>query len=114
MKYIEHPTDSEVLIEKTQILFNKQGKKIEDGDNNKVYAKHIKFKFLDGKMQQKFFTLCNKHELYDPSGMDSHRENTLELQLKDVNQSVFDMYLLYLTTKNSLYFTKANRSLING
>ena len=114
MKYIEHPADHEVLIEKTQSFFNKHGKETKDGDNQKVYAKHIKLKFLDGNVQQKFFTLCHKHELYDPSGMDSHREKTLELQLKDVNQQVFDMYLMYLTTKNSLYFTKANRSLING
>jgi hypothetical protein len=46
--------------------------------------------------------------------MDSHREKNLELELREVNQSVFDMYLMYLNTKNSLYFTKANRSLING
>lgn len=114
MKYIEHPADSEVLVEKTELLFNKQGQKITGEDNQKVYAKHLKLKFLDGNVQQKFFTLCNKHELYDPSGMDSHREKTLELSLKDVNQKVFDMYLMYLATKNSLYFTKANRSLING
>jgi hypothetical protein len=114
MKYIEHPSDSEVLVEKTELLFNKQGKQVTKEENQKIYAKHLKLKFLDGSIQQKFFTLCNKHELYDPSGMDSHREKTLELALKDVNQKVFDMYLMYLTTKNSLYFTKANRSLING
>lgn len=114
MKYIEHPSDNEVLVEKTELLFNKQGKQVAEEENQKIYAKHLKLKFLDGSIQQKFFTLCNKHELYDPSGMDSHREKTLELALKDVNQKVFDMYLMYLTTKNSLYFTKANRSLING
>lgn len=114
MKYIEHPSGSEVVVEKTESLFNKQGKKINDESSEKVYAKHVKFKFLDGSVQQKFFALCKRYELYDPSGMDSHREKNLELELRDVNQKVFDMYLLYLTTKNSLYFTKANRSLING
>lgn len=114
MKYIEHPSGNEVIVEKTESLFDKSGKKINGESSEKVYAKHVKLKFLDGSIQQKFLALCKRYELYDPSGMDSHREKSLELELRDVNQTAFDMYLLYLTSKNSLYFTKANRSLSNG
>jgi hypothetical protein len=114
MKYIEHPSSSEVLTEKLELMFNKNGKQVSSEDTATIYAKHIKLKFLDGSVQQKFLALCKRYELYDPSGMDSHREKNLELELREVNQSVFDMYLMYLNTKNSLYFTKANRSLING
>lgn len=113
MKYIENIPDDYKTVEKVELCFDKQGKKINDC-SGKIYAKHLKIKFIDTQSQQKFFVLSNKNELYDPFGIDSHREKTLDLLLTEVNQNVFDMYLLYLNTKNSVYFTRANRSMING
>jgi len=54
--------------------------------------------------------------LYDPNnGMHSHREDStnFELQYKKVSKETFDFYMLFLKTKNSLYFTRAQRSFLN-
>lgn len=50
---------------------------------------------------------------YDPNGMYSHRENNIELKYKKVSKNTFDFYMLFLTTKNSLYLTRSQRSFLN-
>tara|TARA_R110002110_G_scaffold172215_3_gene374940 strand:+ start:181 stop:510 length:330 start_codon:yes stop_codon:yes gene_type:complete len=50
---------------------------------------------------------------YDPNGMYSHREDNIELKYKKVSKDTFDFYMLFLTTKNSLYLTRSQRSFLN-
>ena len=50
---------------------------------------------------------------YDPNGMYSHREDNIELKYKKVSKNTFDFYMLFLTTKNSLYLTRSQRSFLN-
>ena len=53
---------------------------------------------------------------YDPNNsMYSHREGHInfELKYKKVSKETFDFYMLFLKTKNSLYFTRAQRSFLN-
>ena len=113
MKYVENPPTNEMIMNKEELLFDKNGKRLESSEG-KVYAKHLKITFADGSKQNKFYVMCNRRELYNPLGIDSHREKTLDLNLQSVNQQTFDMYLLYLTKRNQAHFNKANRSIING
>mgnify|MGYP001269397204 FL=1 len=97
----------------TTKLFNVNGQLVSDENKEEVFGKHVKIEFESGDCQNQFYVMCKGSELYDPQGMDSHRRN-LNLGLRKVNQNVFDMYMMYLNTNNKLYFTKSNRSFING
>ena len=112
MKFVESITNDPVLKSKEE-LFNKQGI-APISEKDKVFAKFLKIELGNGDVQKKYFVITYNNEPYDPNGIDSHREATLNMQLKATSQKTFDQYVLYLQTRNPIYMTKAKRSYING
>jgi hypothetical protein len=82
---------------------------------NKKEKTFAKIDLVDGGAQAHYIQTLN-NDLYDPNnGMYSHREDNtnFELKYKKVSKDTFDFYMLFLKTKNSLYFTRAQRSFLN-
>jgi hypothetical protein len=50
----------------------------------------------------------------DPFGPEAGRQIWNRTELKSVSKTTFENYNNYLLTRNRLFFTKANRSYING
>jgi len=113
MKYIEKLSTSDLEREKIQEEYNKQGKTV-SSPKEKVFAKFTEVNVGNDKIQKKYYVITNNNCLYDPYGIDSHRERTLRTQLKSVSKQTFDYYMMYLQSRNLLYLTRANRSFING
>jgi hypothetical protein len=95
-----------------EINLNKLGRPISD-ESEKIFAKTIG-NTNSIPSQNKYAILVFNNQPYDPYGIDSHRESTLSLSLKQVSKQTHDMYVSYLKSKNSLYMTRAQRSFING
>jgi hypothetical protein len=110
MKYIERlGTVDNKKLEKS---YNNLGQISESRE--KIFAKFIESDVGNNK-QQKTYSIATQNNIpYDPYGIDSHRESTLTLKLKNVSKQTFDYYILYLQTRNSLYMTRTQRSFING
>jgi len=107
MKYInEEPDIPNIEIE--EIWFNKDGKEI-SGENERFYAKTI----AKNGSQYYYIRVYNSFP-FDPNGIYGRRERELPIDLKKVNKNTFDYYMMYLTTKNSLYLTRSQRGLHNG
>jgi len=113
MKYVESFSKKDLVIQSQEELYNRDGETVA-GPKDRVFAKFNRIDLGSGDVQKKFFVLTYNNMLYDPNGTDSHREATLNLQLKPVSQETFDYYNLYLKSKNALYMTRAQRSFING
>lgn len=111
MKYVETLNAPQAV--KTHELYNKLGKK-SDSDKEKVFAKFTELDIGKDQKQKTYAIIMQNNSPYDPYGIDSHRENTINLTLKNVSKQTFEYYLLYLQTRNSLYMTRAQRSFING
>lgn len=105
--------DNDIVLETIEKNFNHRADEFQPSNESSVFGRHRKTKYVEGKEKNTFFVLCNGNELYNPLGIDSHRKSD-SMKLKQVNQKVFDMYMLYLKTKNGAYFTKANRRMIDG
>tara|TARA_R110000824_G_scaffold139163_1_gene304193 strand:- start:106 stop:429 length:324 start_codon:yes stop_codon:yes gene_type:complete len=94
--------------QKEFIYINKSGQEI-NNDVDKVYAKVL----LDQKKETYFIVIYQNLPL-DPLGTYQKRQAYLETKMKKVSKQTFDYYLTYLQTKNSIYFTRTNRSYNNG
>lgn len=116
MKFIDSFSKSDFVSTSEQIYFNKHGEEFQPSENSKdkIFANFNKITLGDGAVQKKYFIVTYNNIPYDPSGIDSHRESTLNLRLKQVSQATFDSYVLYLKNRNPIYMTKAQRSFING
>jgi hypothetical protein len=110
MRFINSSDDIENIDQKeiTEVFINKLGRPISDG-SELVFAK-----IAANKLYSQYFILTLNNQPYDPYGVDSHRQSSLPLVLKPVNQQTYHYYISYLKTKNSLYMTRAQRSFING
>ena len=96
--------------------FTSQGKLFTEKDElelTRVFAKKTVIEFNTGDVRKIHEVLTHNNLIYDFMGADSHRTKTLDLKLKKVGAKTFDLYLMYLQTKNSMYMTRAQRSLIN-
>lgn len=113
MKFVESFSKEDFVLKSQEELFNKMGEPV-SGEKDKVFAKFNKIELGNGDVQKKYAILTYNNIPYDPTGIDSHRESTLNTKLKNVSQTTFDNYVLYLKTKNPIYMTKAQRSFING
>lgn len=113
MKFVESFSKEDFVLRSNEELFNKLGE-TPSGEKDKVFAKFTKVELGNGDVQKKYFITTYNNIPYDPSGIDSHRESTLDLKLKSVSQKTFDVYVLYLKTKNPIHMTKAQRNFING
>lgn len=97
--------------------FTSQGKLFTERDEleqTRIFAKKTVIEFNNGDVRKIQEVLTHNNLIYDFMGADSHRATRLELKLKKVGAKTFDYYLMYLQTKNSMYMTRAQRSLING
>jgi hypothetical protein len=107
MKYIDGYNKNDFKEDVTKIHYDKVGQIIEGEKNS--FAKTV---FTNGS--EKYFVQTFRNIIYDPYGIDSHRETYLDLQYKDVSKQTFDLYIAYLNSRNGTYLTKAQRSFING
>lgn len=97
-------------------------------DNNKVFAKAIKSGFSrdinkSGPSHYKFYIrVFPNQKLYDPFPKYSVSDNKnsfvdkvcrSEISYKEVPESIFNMYLNYLRTENSQWYSKAQREVSN-
>jgi hypothetical protein len=107
MKYInEEPDIPDIEVEET--WFNKDGQEI-FGENERFYAKTI------AKNGYQYYYIRVYNGLpFDPIGIYGRRERELPIDLKKVSRNTFDFYMMYLTTKNSIYMTRSQRGLHNG
>jgi hypothetical protein len=112
MKFVES-LPNEPILKSQEELFNRTGDNPVD-DKDRVFAKFLKVELGNGDVQKKYFVLTYNNAPYDPNGIDSHREKTLNMQLKTTSQKTFDYYVAYLKARNPIYMTKAQRSYING
>lgn len=116
MKFIDSFSKSDFVSNAEHVFFNKSGEEFNPNENlkEKVFGTFTKITLGNDAVQRKYFIVTHNNIPYDPSGIDSHRESTLNLRLKQVSQATFDSYVLYLKTRNPIYMTKAQRSFING
>lgn len=110
MKFVESYSKKDFDKETSEVLYNKLGKITQS--NEKIFAKLLEID-LNNAVQSKYFIATHNNVPYDPNGIDSHRESDINIQLKSVSREVFNYYVLYLQTKNSLYMTRTQRSYIN-
>lgn len=103
MKHIASHEDKP-LPEINETLYNVNGD-ITTDSKEKIYAKTLNNKF--------YIRILNNVPL-DPFGPEARRQIWNRTELKSVSKSTFENYNTYLSTKNRLYFTRANRSYINA
>jgi hypothetical protein len=107
MKFINAYNKDDFKEDITTVYYNKLGQVTNNEEES--FAKTVS---TNGN--EKYFVTTFRNIIYDPYGIDSHRENYLELQTKDVAKKTFDLYVLYLQTRNGIYLSKSQRSFING
>lgn len=111
MKYVEKHTEIEQEENKT-LYYNKQGALVDDDDNN-IYAKSSGSPKKNSS-KSKFYVMTSNGNLFDPNGIDSHRERNIRKEFKTTSKQTFDYYINYLKTRNPIFLRRAERSFING
>ncbi|NBP01094.1 MAG: hypothetical protein EBU90_13355 [Proteobacteria bacterium] len=107
MKFINSYNKDDFKEDITTVYYDKLGQITSNEKDS--FAKKV---FTSGN--EKYFVTTFRNIIYDPYGIDSHRENYLELHTKNVDKKTFDLYIAYLHTRNGTYLSKAQRSFING
>jgi hypothetical protein len=107
MKFINAYNKDDFKEDVNKIYYDKLGKITQE--ENDSFAKTI---FTNGN--EKYFVQTLRNIIYDPYGIDSHREKYLDLQYKEVSKKTFELYVAYLQTRNGVYLAKSQRSFING
>ena len=85
-------------------------------ENNKVVAKTIT---TEDKPARYYIKVGTYGKIYNPIGLFSEGNNTKflskigrkEFEFKEVNQKVFDLYVNFLSTKNTAWLNNAEREL---
>jgi len=103
----------EIVLESENVLVSSKGRPLEEDTSETIFAKY-NYEKTERKQSKKHYVLTYNNDLYDPLGPDSHRQQRLDLKLKQVSQNTFDYYCKYLQTKNQMYLTKSKRSFIHG
>lgn len=112
MRFI-NSTDTKLSKDSVEHLFNINGEELQD-QHEKVYSRSLSIDLGNDKIQNKFFIRVFNNMPLDPIGPDSRREIWNRTQLKQVSKTTFESYNSYLATRNKIFWTKANRSFING
>ena len=107
MKYVNDSSEIDKQ-ELSEEWFNKDGKEI-SGENERFYAKTI-----TKNGSESYYIRVFNNSPFDPIGIYGRRERDMGIELKKVSKNTFDFYMMYLTTKNGLYMTRAQRGLHNG
>jgi hypothetical protein len=102
MKFISSHDDniSEPTEEK---IYNIRGELAEDDE--KIYSRIL---------NKKYFVRTLNNVPFDPFGPEAGRQIWNRTELKSVSKITFENYNNYLTTRNRLFWTKTNRSYIDG
>ena len=95
-----------------EITYNRKGKPVSNS-NDPVFAKAVEYD-LGNTTKMRYFAATYAGTLYDPNGPYSNRERRINIELKSVTKNTFLSYVSYLETRKEIFFTKANRSFING
>lgn len=88
------------------LFFNKDGEKLEE-ESKQTVAKIL------SRSNDKFYIRYYQGSLFDPIGTHSLRSDYKDSEFRQVSKSVFDLYFMYLKSKNPIYFTKAQRGFMN-
>lgn len=88
--------------------FNKVGALVKT-EKEAVYAKVL----TNTSGSITYLIKCFQKQPFDPSGPYKAREKFIETKFEKVSKTVFDYYMMYLQTNNSIYMTKAQRRIIN-
>lgn len=88
------------------LFFDKDGEKLEE-ETKQTVAKIV------SRSSDKFFVRYYQGSIFDPIGTHSMRSDYKDSEFKQVSKSVFDLYFMYLKSKNPIYFTKAQRGFMN-
>lgn len=112
MKYVENYKLTDDKKPSLTASYNKIGGVIEN-ETDIVYAKCQEIN-LHGSLQKKFYVLTSNGALFDPNGIDSHRQKNIRTELRSTSKQVFEYYLDYLQTKNPIFLRRAERGFING
>jgi len=94
----------------TTVEFNRNGLDVENSET--AFAK-----ILSDTESKKdtFFVMEVNSSLHDPIGPYSSRGSRLDgAKFAKVSKDVFDLYIAYLKTNNSVYLSKAQRGFLNG
>jgi hypothetical protein len=112
-KYLDPNTDKFINKDsKFETLFGRHGEPVLNKKETAM-SKTVSDKFGEEDPRESHYVQTFQGGLYDPNGMYSHRESSIELKMSRVTKNTFDFYMLYLKTKNSLYLTRAQRSFLN-
>lgn len=109
MKYID---DSFLQSDEKVIkFFGKAGVVLSDSEVHKLpsYAKYVQHK--DGKTN--YYISVYQSSPFDPMGPYARRERNIDTKMQRVSKNTFDFYITYLITNNTIYLTKARRSMLN-
>jgi hypothetical protein len=112
MKFIDSH-DQKISKDSKETSFDVRGNEVDD-PNTKVFSKSVSIDLDDTKKQHKFFIRIFGGVPLDPFGPDAGREIWNRTSLRQVSKNTFESYNNYLSTKNRIYLTKANRSFIDG
>jgi uncharacterized protein YaiI (UPF0178 family) len=112
MKYVENYQTTDDKKEATTASYNKSGQEVTDNADT-VYAKCQAINVRDS-LQHKFYVLTSNGNIFDPNGIDSHRQKNIKTELRNTSKQTFEYYLNYLKTKNPIFLRRAERSFING
>lgn len=112
MKFIDSH-EKKISKESVESLFNKKGEPT-DGIGEKVFSKSLGIDLGDKKVQNRYFIRVYNNMPLDPYGPEANRDIWNRTELKQVSNSTFESYNNYLSTRNKIFWTKANRSFING
>lgn len=112
MKFIDSH-DQKISKTTKETLFNLKGE-ITDDKDEKIFSKSLSIDLDDKKKQHKYFIRFFNNMPLDPFGPEAGREIWNRTELKSVSHLTFENYNNYLLTRNRIFFTKVNRSFING
>lgn len=112
MKFIDSH-DQKISRESKEAFFNLKGEET-DGTTEKVFSKSLSVDLGNDKVQNKYFIRIFNNMPLDPFGPEAGRQIWNRTSLKQVSQATFEDYNNYLLTRNKIFWTKLNRSFING
>lgn len=97
-------------------FLDEDGKPRANEENTKVVAKTVT---TDNKPTRFYIKVGTYGKIYNPIGLYSEGNNTKflskigrkQFEFKEVNNKIFDLYLNFLTTKNTAWLNNAEREL---
>ena len=93
---------------KREYTYYETGGKETDSETNKTCAFTILF-----ESSQLYFVKFFRSRLFNPSGADSNKINSIQTEYKQVAKETFDFYKQYLSTNKQELFLRAERKCLD-